>query len=43
MRVADVVELFPPSELRTHRLFGIEHCLRVRRVPSDAADIAAAP
>ena len=23
---------FPPSEQRTHHLFGVDHCLRVRRV-----------
>ena len=33
--VAQVEELFPPSEQRTHRLFRIEHCLRLRRVEVD--------
>jgi hypothetical protein len=32
LRVADVEDLFPPSERRTQRMFGIEHCLRLRRV-----------
>jgi hypothetical protein len=33
----DLVEdRFPPSKLRTHRLFGVEDCLRVRRVDADA-------
>lgn len=35
--VAEVVDLFPPSEQRTHRVFAVEHCLRVRRVPADGA------
>jgi hypothetical protein len=30
--VAQVEDLFPPSEQRTHRLFRVEHCLRLRRV-----------
>ena len=30
--VAQVEELFPPSEQRTHRLFRVEHCLRLRRI-----------
>lgn len=30
-----VKELFPPSEQRTHRLFRVEQCLRVRRVDSN--------
>ena len=34
--VAQVEDLFPPSEQRTHRLFRIEHCLRLRRVEVDA-------
>ena len=34
--VAQVEDLFPPSEQRTHRLFRIEHCLRLRRVQVDA-------
>jgi deazaflavin-dependent oxidoreductase (nitroreductase family) len=25
--------LFPPGEQRTHRMFGVEHCLRLRRTP----------
>ena len=33
--VALVEDLFPPSEQRTHRLFRIEHCLRLRRVEAD--------
>ncbi len=33
--VAQVEDLFPPSEQRTHRLFRIEHCLRLRRVEVD--------
>ncbi|HSJ91942.1 MAG TPA: hypothetical protein VK917_07725 [Ilumatobacter sp.] len=28
--VASVGDLFPPSEQRTHRLFRVEHCLRLR-------------
>jgi hypothetical protein len=32
----DLVEdLFPPSERRTHRLFRVDQCLRVRRVDVD--------
>ena len=34
--VAQVEDLFPPSEQRTHRLFRIEHCLRLPRVEVDA-------
>ena len=30
--VAEVGGLFPPGEQRTHRVFGIEHCLRLRLV-----------
>jgi hypothetical protein len=26
-----VEDLFPPSERRTHRLFAVDHCLRLRR------------
>jgi hypothetical protein len=33
--VAQVEDLFPVSEQRTHRLFRIEHCLRLRRVELD--------
>jgi hypothetical protein len=33
--VALVEDLFPPSEQRTHRLFRVEHCLRLRRVGVD--------
>jgi hypothetical protein len=33
--VAQVEGLFPPSEQRTHRLFRIEHCLRLRRVETE--------
>ena len=33
--VAQVEDLFPPGEQRTHRLFRIEHCLRLRRVEAD--------
>ncbi len=29
---ARVEELFPASERRTHRLFGVDHCLQVHRV-----------
>ena len=32
---ADVKDLFPLSEQRTHRLFRIEHCLRLRRAEMD--------
>lgn len=32
---AAVKDLFPPSEQRTHRLFRVEHCLRVRVVTGD--------
>jgi deazaflavin-dependent oxidoreductase (nitroreductase family) len=28
-------DIFPPSEQRTHRLFGVEQCLRLRRVEAD--------
>jgi hypothetical protein len=35
--VAQVEDLFPPSEQRTHRLFRVEHCLRLRRVEEDEA------
>jgi hypothetical protein len=32
----DLVEdLFPPSERRTHKLFRVDQCLRVRRVEVD--------
>lgn len=32
----DLVEdQFPPSEQRTHRLFRVDQCLRVRRVDAD--------
>ena len=34
-RVAEVEDLFPPSEQRTHRRFHIEHCLRLRRRETD--------
>jgi hypothetical protein len=27
--VAQVEDLFPPSEQRTHRMFRVEHCLRL--------------
>ena len=30
-----VEDLFPPSEQRTHRLFRVDQCLRVRRVDTD--------
>jgi hypothetical protein len=33
-----VRDSFPPSEQRTHRLFRVEHCLRVRRVDVGATD-----
>ena len=33
--VAGVQNLFPPSEQRTHRLFRIEHCLRLRHAEVD--------
>jgi hypothetical protein len=36
--VALVEDLFPPSEQRTHRLFRVEHCLRLRHVQDDAVD-----
>jgi hypothetical protein len=33
----DLVEdLFPPSEQRTHRLFRVDQCLRLRRVDADS-------
>lgn len=32
---AQVRELLPPSEQRTHRVFRIEHCLRLRHVDRD--------
>jgi len=32
-----VEELFPPSEQRTHRLFRVDHCLRVHRVDAGAS------
>lgn len=35
-----VSELFPSSERRTHRLFGVDHCLRLRR--ADAGVVAPA-
>jgi deazaflavin-dependent oxidoreductase (nitroreductase family) len=35
--IAQVEDLFPPSEQRTHRLFRIEQCLRLRRVEVDSA------
>jgi hypothetical protein len=31
-----VGDLFPPSERRTHRLFGVDQCLRLRRADADA-------
>lgn len=31
----EVEGLFPPSEQRTHRLFGVDHCLRLRRAELD--------
>lgn len=40
LQVAEVEDLFPPSERRTHHLFRIEHCLRLRRVESDDANDA---
>jgi hypothetical protein len=33
--VAQVEDLFPLSEQRTHRLFRVEHCLRLRYVKMD--------
>jgi len=39
VRVADAHELFPPNEQRTHRVFGIEHCLRLRHVAAEAIDL----
>ena len=30
--VAELVDVLPPSEQRTHRVFRVEHCLRLRRV-----------
>jgi hypothetical protein len=36
--VAQVEDLFPASEQRTHRLFRIEHCLRLRCVDVDEVD-----
>ena len=45
--VADVPDLFPPSEQRTHRLFRIDHCLRIRNVqanePSNDAGAHSSP
>lgn len=38
LATADARDLFPASEQRTHRLFGVEHCLRVRRVDEFAAN-----
>jgi deazaflavin-dependent oxidoreductase (nitroreductase family) len=32
LTVAEVEHLFPPGEQRTHRLFRVEHCLRLRVV-----------
>lgn len=37
VRVAQVQALFPPSEQRTHRLFRIDHCLRLRHVAVDGS------
>lgn len=31
-----VADLFPPSERRTHRLFGVDECLRLRRADAGA-------
>lgn len=31
-----VKHAFPPREQRTHRIFGVEHCLRLRRAPATA-------
>lgn len=33
--VAQVKELFPPGEQRTHRMFRVEQCLRLRRTDVD--------
>jgi hypothetical protein len=30
-----VADLFPPNEQRTHRVFGVDQCVRVRRVETD--------
>lgn len=35
---ADVAHLFPPAERRTHRIFGVEHCVSVRRADEFAAN-----
>jgi hypothetical protein len=32
-----IAHLFPPSEQRTHRVFRVDQCLRVRRVDADRA------
>jgi deazaflavin-dependent oxidoreductase (nitroreductase family) len=34
--VDSVEHVFPPGEQRTHRMFGVEHCLRLRRVEPTA-------
>lgn len=33
-----ISDAFPPSELRTHRWFGVTHCLRVRSVEAEPTD-----
>jgi deazaflavin-dependent oxidoreductase (nitroreductase family) len=40
--LANAADAFPPSDQRTHRRFGVEQCLRVRRVesPETAEQIA---
>jgi hypothetical protein len=38
--VAQVEDLFPPGERRTHRLFRIENCLRLHRVAVDQSSNA---
>jgi deazaflavin-dependent oxidoreductase (nitroreductase family) len=35
---ASVKQAFPAREQRTHRIFGVEQCLRVRRAPATATD-----
>ena len=41
--VAAMGDAFPPNERRTHRIFGVEHCARFRRVDvaSEANDTSA--
>ena len=39
--VSTVTDVFPPNEQRTHRIFGVTSCLRVRRVASGGESEAA--